>query len=76
MSGTDAGIQKKLWGKGVGITTLIISSQKLSEICQIIKLLKEKGILVTGTTEATKVETQKQKGGFLGILLGTLGASL
>ena len=76
MSATDAGIQKKIWGKGVGNTTLVISNQELSDIFEIIKLLEEKGILVKGTTEATKSEAQKQKGGFLGMLLGTLGASL
>ena len=76
MSATDAGIQKKIWGKGVGNTTLVISNQELGDIFEIIKLLEEKGILVKGTTEATKSEAQKQKGGFLGMLLGTLGASL
>ena len=76
MSATDAGIQKKIWGKGVGNTTLVISNQELSDIFEIIKLLEEKGILVKGTTETTKSEAQKQKGGFLGMLLGTLGASL
>ena len=76
MSATDAGIQKKIWGKGVGNTTLVISNQELGDIFEIIKLLEEKGILVKGTTETTKSEAQKQKGGFLGMLLGTLGASL
>ena len=36
----------------------------------------KKGILVKGTTEATKSEAQKQKVGFLRMLLGTLGPSL
>ena len=48
----------------------------MSDIFENIKLLEEKGILVKGTTETTKAEAQKQKDGFLGMLLGTLGASL
>ena len=33
-------------------------------------------ILLKGVTKRTKNETKKQKGGFLSMLLGTLGATL
>ena len=39
------------------------------------KLLKT-NILLKRITKTIKIETKKQKGGFLGMLLGTLAASL
>ena len=43
---------------------------------KIIKSLKDSGLLLKGVTEAVKNEVKEQKGGFLSILLATLGASL
>ena len=40
------------------------------------KSLEEAGLLVKVVSEANKNERKKQKGGFRGMLLGTLGASL
>ena len=40
------------------------------------KSLEEFGLLIKGCSKATKNEAKEQKGGFLGMLLGTLGASL
>ena len=40
------------------------------------KLLKILNTLLKGVTKTTKNETKEQKGGVLGMLLGTLGASL
>ena len=48
----------------------------MGDIIQIIKALEEKGFLVEGTTETTANEVNEQRGGFLGMLLGTLAASL
>ena len=76
MSATDAGIQKKIWGKGLDNVSLVISNQEISDILKIIQALEENGLLVHGTTETTKSEVKEQKGGFLSLLLGTLGASL
>ena len=73
MSATDAGIQKKIRGSGI---SLVISNQEMSDILKIIQALEENGLLVQGTTETTKSEVKEQKGGFLSLLLGTLGASL
>ena len=41
-----------------------------------LKLLKILNTLLKGVTKTTKNETKEQKGGVLGMLLGTLGASL
>ena len=43
---------------------------------KIIKSLEESGLLTKGVSETIKHEAKEQKGGFLGMLLGTLGASL
>ena len=38
--------------------------------------LEDSNILLKGITKTIQNETKEQKGGFLGMLLGTLGASL
>ena len=43
---------------------------------KIVKPLEELGLLIKGVSETIKNEAKEQKEGFLGILLGTLGASL
>ena len=43
---------------------------------KIIQALEDSNILPKGVTKAIKNETKEQKGGFLSMLLGTLGASL
>ena len=43
---------------------------------KIIKSLEESGLLIKGVSKTIKYEAKEQKGGFLRILLGTLGASL
>ena len=45
-------------------------------ILKIIKALEISGILLKGVSKTIKDETKKQRGGFLSLLLGTLGASL
>ena len=42
----------------------------------IVKSLYDSGILLKGVSETIKNEAKEQKGGFLSMLLGTLGASL
>ena len=46
------------------------------EISKIVNSLEDSGILLDGITETVKNESKEQKGGFLSMLLGTLGASL
>ena len=43
---------------------------------KIIKSLEESGLLIKGVSETIQNESKEQKGGFLSMLLGTLGASL
>ena len=43
---------------------------------KIVKSLQNSGLLLEGVTETIQNEVRDQKGGFLRMLLGTLGASL
>ena len=57
-------------------TTLIISSEEINDIMKIIIFLEEFGFSIKGVTETIKKEAKEQKGEFLSMSLGTLGASL
>ena len=57
-------------------TKLIISNEEISDIMKIVKSLEESGLLIKRVSETIKNEAEEQKRGFLGMLLGTLGASL
>ena len=70
----DAGIQKKIHGSGT--TTLVISNEEMNDIMKIVQALEDSNISLKGVTETIKNETKEQKERFLGMLLGTLGASL
>ena len=76
------GICKKILGSGnrhsssTLHTALIISSNEMKDIIKIKKSLEESGLLLKGVTETIQNEVKEQKGGFLSMLLGTLGASL
>ena len=48
----------------------------MTDIMKIVQALEDSDILLKGVTKTIKDETKEQKGGFLGMLLGTLGASL
>ena len=74
-SATDAAINKNILGSG-GHTTLIISNDDMQDLLKIVKSLEDSGILIDGITETVKNEVKEQKGGFLSMLLDTLGASL
>ena len=73
-SAIDTGIQKKIHGSGT--TMLIISNEEIDNRMKIVQSLEDSDILLKGVTKAIKNETKEQKGGFLSMLLGTLGASL
>ena len=81
-SAADARIHKKILGSGRPSssashnTTLIISNDKMKDIINIEKSLEDSGLLLKGVTETVQNEVKEQKGGFLSMLLGTLGASL
>ena len=61
---------------GSGTTTLIISNDEMKEIVKIVKSLKDSGLSLKGVGKTIQNEAKEQKGGFLRMLLGTLGASL
>ena len=61
---------------GSGVTTLIISNDEIDDILKIVKSLENSGLLLKGVSETIQHEAKRQRGGFLSMLLGTLGASL
>ena len=61
---------------GSGFTTLIISNEEMNDIMKIVKCLEESGLLIKGVSKTMKNESKEQKGGFLEMLVETLGASL
>ena len=73
MSAIDGIIQKKMRGEGV---KLVIGQEDMNDIIKIIEALENSGILLKGVTKTIENETKEQRGGFFGMLLGTLGASL
>ena len=74
-SATDAAINKKILGSA-NHTTLIISNDDMQDLLKIVKSLGDSGILLDGITETVKNDVKEQKGGFLSMFLGTLGACL
>ena len=73
-SATDAVIQKKIFG--LGMTKTVISDIEMNDIMKIVKSLEESGLLINGVCGTTGNKAKEQKGRFLGMLLGKLGASL
>ena len=73
MSAADGSIQKKIHVSGI---KLIIEQEDMKDIMKIIEALENSGILLKGISKTIENETKEQRGGFLIMLLGTLGASL
>ena len=73
-SAAFAGIHKKI--SELGTTTLIISNDEMKYIIKIVKSLEESGLLLKEVSEKFLNKAKKQQGGFLSMLLGTVGASL
>ena len=69
---------KKILGSGHNnnTTTLIMSNDEVNDIIKLVKSLEDSDLLLKGVTETVQNEVKEQKGGFLSMLLGTLGASL
>ena len=61
---------------GSGTTTLIISNDEMNDIIKTVKSLEDSGVILKGVSETIQHESKEQRGGFLSMLLGTLGASL
>ena len=73
ISAIDGSIQKKIHGSGI---KLIIQEKDMKDIIKIIEALENSGNLLKGVSKTIENETKEQRGGFLSMLLGTLGASL
>ena len=73
-SAINAGIQKKIHGSET--TTLIISNEEINDIMKIVQSLEDSYILLKEVTKTIENETKEQKERFLGMLLGTLDATL
>ena len=73
MSAIDGSIQKKIHGSGIN---LIIEEEDMQDIIKIIKELENSDILLKGVSKIIENEVKEQRGGFLSMLLGTLGDSL
>ena len=73
MSAIDGSIQKKIHGSG---TKLIIEGEDMQDITKIIKEPENSDMLLKGVSKTIENEIKEQRGGFLSMLLGTLGASL
>ena len=63
----------QIHGSGV---KLIIEQEDMNDIIKIIMALENSGILLKGVSKIIENETKEQRGGFLSMLLGTIGASL
>ena len=61
---------------GSGATTLIISNDEMNGILKIVKSLENSGVLLKGVSETIQHKAKEQRGGFLVMLLGTIGVSL
>ena len=75
-SAADAGIHEKILGSGHNNTTLIISNDEMNDILKIVKSFEDSEVLLKGVSETIQNEAKEQRGGFLDMLLGTLGDSL
>ena len=73
-SAIDAGFPKN--NNNTWKATLIISNEEMDDILMIVQTLEDSNILLKGVTKTIENETKEQKGGFLSMLLGTLGANL
>ena len=73
ISAINAAVQRKMYGPRN--STLIISDNDMNDLIKIVTALEEHDILLKGVSKTIKNETKELKGGFLSMLLGTLGAS-
>ena len=73
----DARIYKNILQCGnTTLIILIISNDEMEHIIKISKSLEDSGLLLKEVSETIQAEAKEQKGRFLSMLLGTLGASL
>ena len=75
-SAADAGMQKRFLGSDNNNTILIITNYEMKDIIEIVKSLEDSSLLPEGISETIQNEAKVQRGDFLSMYLGTLGASL
>ena len=75
ISAADAGLHKKILGSG-NTAAFFISNKDMEDLIKIVKSLQDSDLLLKRVTESVQNEVKEQKGGFLSMLLGALGASL
>ena len=83
-SAADAQIHKKIlgWGKHLSgsashnNTIPIIPNDEMKDIIEIVKSLEDSSLLPEGVNETIQNKAKEQRGGFLSMLLGTLGVNL
>ena len=83
-SSADAGIHKKILGSGKpplesashNNTILMITNDEMKGIIRIVKSLEDSGLLLKTVSKTFQNQAKEQKGGFMSMLPGTLGASL
>ena len=75
-SAEDAGMHKKILGSGKqnNTTTLITSNDEMKDVIEIVKSLEHSGLLSKGVSKTIQNEAKEQRGGFLSMLLGKMGA--
>ena len=73
-SAANTGIHKNILG--LRMTALVISNTEMKDIMKIVEYLEYSGLLIKDATKAIGNESKEWKGGLIGILVGTLGASL
>ena len=61
---------------GSGTITSILSNNEMEDIMKMVKSLEDYGLLLKGVSETIQNKAKEQKGGFLNMLLGTLGVNL
>ena len=83
-SAADAQIHKKILGSAKHLsgsashsnTIPIIPNDEMKDIIEIVKSLEDSSLLPEGVSETIQNKAKEQRGGFLSMLLGTLGVSL
>ena len=58
------------------MTTLVISNEEMNDIIKTVKSFEESDLWIKGVRKTIENEAKEQKEGFLGMLLGTLCATL
>ena len=58
------------------MTILIMSNEEMNDIMKMINSLNDAGLLIQGVSKTIENEAKEQNGGFLDMLIGTLGTTL